>query len=179
MPTSAASPTIGITTMSAILTFPRFPLNQPLPETTVVVLEPRPVALFEGRGDENVEDDPVEADEPELCGAGGTELFTVGTVELVASRCEKGEELLEVNPKLLVRPEDDDVELGIEVKGDIAGDVVGDVAGAAVEGAACVVGVVAVEPRRARISKSVTAHATGIPSFQIVSVGLGVTVENI
>jgi len=175
MPTSAASPTIGITTMSAILTFPRFPLNQPLPETTVVVLEPRPVALFEGRGDENVEDDPVEADEPELCGAGGTELFTVGTVELVASRCEKGEELLEVNPKLLVRPEDDDVELGIVVMGDFAGDV----AGAAIEGAACDVGVVVVEPRRARISKSVAAHATGIPSFQIVSVGLGVTVENI
>ena len=55
----------------------------------------------------------------------------------------------------------------------------GDVEGAAVEGAACVVGVVAVEPRRARISKSVAAHATGIPSFQRVSIGLGVTVESI
>jgi hypothetical protein len=117
----------------------------------------------------------VEADESVMCGAEGTELFTVGPVELVAPRCEKGEELLEVNPQLLVRPEDDDVELGIGVMGDF----VGDVAGAAIEGAACDVGVVVVEPRKARISKSVAAHATGTLSFQIVSVGLGVVVENI
>lgn len=161
--------------MSAILTFPRFPLNQPMPETTVLVLEPGPVVLFEGRGDEIVEDDPVEADEPELYGAGGLDLFTVVPVELVASLCEEGEELLGVNRKLLVKPGDDDAELGIGVMGDVAGDV----AGAAVEGAACGIGVVVVEPRRARISKSVAAHATGIPSFQIVSVGLGVIVENI
>lgn len=131
--------------------------------------------MFECRGDEIVEDDPEEAYEPELYGAVGPELFTVVPVKLGASRCEEGEELLGVNPKLLVKPGDDDVELGIEVMGVVAGDV----AGAADEGAACGVGVVVVEPRRARISKSVAAHATGIPSFQIVSVGLGVTVENI
>jgi hypothetical protein len=175
MPISAASPTIGITTMSAILTFPRFPLNQPLPETTVVVLKPRTVALFEGRGDGVVRDDSVEVDKPELYWAGEPALFTVVPVELVASRCEEGEELLGVNPKLFVKPGDNDVEVGIEVMGDFAGDVVG----AAVKRAACGVGLVVVEPRRTSISKSVAAHATGIPSFQTVSVGLGVTVENL
>jgi hypothetical protein len=53
-----------------------------------VLLEPRPVASFDGGGDGIVEDDPAEADEPEMYRPGGPELFTVVPVELVASRCE-------------------------------------------------------------------------------------------
>jgi hypothetical protein len=90
---------------------------------------------------------------------------------------EGEEELSGVSPKGLfelgegdVELGEDNVELGIETVGDIAGDEV--------EGAA-LIGLVVVEPRRARISESVAAHATGIPSFQTVSVGLGFTVEKL
>ena len=60
-----------------------------------------------------------------------------------------------------------DVELGREVLGETTGGVV--------EGAAFA-GLVIVDPRRASISRSVAAHATGIPSFQTVDIGPGVTV---
>jgi hypothetical protein len=72
IPNSAASPTIGITTINAIRTLPRCPLNHPPPETlATAVLEPRPVEFFGDGGEVLVDEDPLVVDnEPEVCGAG-------------------------------------------------------------------------------------------------------------
>jgi hypothetical protein len=71
---------------------------------------------------------------------------------------------------LVVGLDNVDVEIGTET--------VGEFAGVDAERSPFVE-VVRVDPRRASISTSVAAHATGIPSFQTVTLGLGFTVTKL
>jgi hypothetical protein len=194
IPIRAASPIIGMATISAILTFPRCPLKNPVPEILAAgVSEPRLVELLGGElsGEVGIllEEGPlVVDDEPEFPAA--EELEPEPEPELVVPIGLVGccEELLSVDPKRFADSCEEltGVEELVESWGEVVGDDtngLGDVAG--VEFGSETVGefdggdvvgvvlteVVVVDPKRARISISVASHATGIPSFQTVRVG--------
>lgn len=187
-PTSAANPIIGTATIRAILTFPRCPLKK-LPEETVSVrlLDPISVELFGGEVGRLLEEGPLVDDEPELPGLDeldpelDPELNDPGTLVVLI------EELEGVDPEELVTPygelmgadarelADDVVDFVGSVDVKLGTEIVDETTGGVVEEGAFT-GLVTVEPKMVSIPRSVAAHATGMPSFQTVDIGLGVTV---
>lgn len=187
IPIRAASPTIGMATIRAILTFPRCPLKKPPVDTLAAgTLEPRPVELFRGEVGTLLEEGPwVAGDDPESPEVEELEPESEPEPELDVpiGFVDPCEEVVGVDPKVLEGPYGElagadakgvvdineavgvvEVELGMET--------VGETMGSEVERAAFN-WLVVVDPKRTRMPRSVTAHATGIPSFQTVDIGLG------
>lgn len=108
------------------------------------------------------------------------ELRVVITVWLVEDRDSGPKVLLCVDSTTLDDVEvelESGLEIGVGVKAEL--ELEAEVLGVRVGEGDTSAGLIELEAMRARISVSVSSHATGTPSFQIVSVGLGCTVKKL